>query len=283
MPTASSSSIVRTRASLRPMPRWARNTSVIWSPTVSTGLRLAIGSWKIIAISLPRTARSSLSDIARRSRPPNIAVPPATRPEPGRIPISASEVTLLPHPDSPTMPSVSPASTWKEMPLTACTVPRCVSNWTRRSSTSRSRSATAAQLRVERLAHRVADEVERHHDEDDRDPGREGEVRRGLQVADHAGQHRPPLRGREVRRPEPEEPETGRVDDRGAQGERCGDDHRRDGVREDLVPQDPRVRDADRPRGVDVLALPLAEDRPAHQPREDRDVDDPDREHHLEQ
>ena len=34
--------------------------SAIWSPTVKTGLRLVIGSWKIIAMSLPRTLRISV-------------------------------------------------------------------------------------------------------------------------------------------------------------------------------------------------------------------------------
>ena len=50
-----------------------------------------------------------------------------------RIPSSASEVTLLPQPDSPTIPSVSPGAISNETPLTACTVPRVVLNRTRRS------------------------------------------------------------------------------------------------------------------------------------------------------
>ncbi len=54
-----------------------------------------------------------------RSRPSNIAVPDVTRPARARIPRIASDVTLLPHPDSPTMPSVSPGAMSNEMPLTA--------------------------------------------------------------------------------------------------------------------------------------------------------------------
>ena len=54
-----------------------------------------------------------------RSRPPNIAVPFVTRPLRARIPSSASEVTLLPQPDSPTIPSVSPGAMSNEIPLTA--------------------------------------------------------------------------------------------------------------------------------------------------------------------
>ena len=56
---------------------------------------------------------------ASRSRPPNIAVPLVTRPLRARIPSSASEVTLLPQPDSPTIPSVSPGAMSNEIPLTA--------------------------------------------------------------------------------------------------------------------------------------------------------------------
>ncbi len=46
-------------------------------------------------------------------------------------------VTLLPEPDSPTMPSVRPCSTLNETPSTARTTPSSVENWTRRSLTCR--------------------------------------------------------------------------------------------------------------------------------------------------
>ena len=42
--------------------RWARIVSTICSSIVSTGLRLVIGSWKIIAMSRPRMSRISASD-----------------------------------------------------------------------------------------------------------------------------------------------------------------------------------------------------------------------------
>ena len=56
-------------------------------------------------------------------------------------PMTASELTLLPEPDSPTMPSVSPGWTENETPSTALTMPSSVVKWTRRSLTSRSGSA----------------------------------------------------------------------------------------------------------------------------------------------
>src|ERR1700729_528559 len=51
-----------------------------------------------------------------------------------------SAVTDFPEPDSPTMPSVSPASSPKESPLTAVTGPSSVRNVVRRLPTSRSRT-----------------------------------------------------------------------------------------------------------------------------------------------
>ncbi len=46
--------------------------------------------------------------------------------------------TLLPDPDSPTMPSISPRLTSSERPSTALTTPSSVSKWTLRSSICRS-------------------------------------------------------------------------------------------------------------------------------------------------
>src|SRR5260370_8394546 len=56
----------------------------------------------------------------------------------------AARVSDLPAPDSPTIPSTSPAPIAKEMPSTAVTVPRRVAKPMRRSSTpSRDRRVTA--------------------------------------------------------------------------------------------------------------------------------------------
>ena len=48
-----------------------------------------------------------------------------------------SPVVVLPQPDSPTTPTHSPSSTWKEMSSTATTVERLRRNSVRRPSTSR--------------------------------------------------------------------------------------------------------------------------------------------------
>ena len=80
--------------------------------SVSTGLRLVSGSWKTIAMSVPRTlqhlgCRADPAATARRTR---CGRPRSARPAAGSSRVIARLVTLLPQPDSPTRPSVSPAS-----------------------------------------------------------------------------------------------------------------------------------------------------------------------------
>ena len=124
-------------------PKCVWSASRICLPIVRTGFSDVIGSWKMIAISRPRTDRSSRSLIWSRSRPSKCAVPlgDATGARAGSRAAPAT-VTLLPQPDSPTMPSVSPGAMSNEMPLTAWIVPRRVQNSTRRSRTDSSASTT---------------------------------------------------------------------------------------------------------------------------------------------
>ncbi len=124
MPTALIESTAFSQAAFFDSPWWSITASEIWSPIVNTGFRLVIGSWKIIAMSLPRTWRISSSLSPSRSRPSNMISP---------VGISAggtssrrmidSDVTLFPQPDSPTMPSVSPGMIEKLTPSTALTTP----------------------------------------------------------------------------------------------------------------------------------------------------------------
>ena len=55
MPTRASRSAAICHASLLPLSWWSMIASAICLPTFMTGFRLVIGSWKIIAMSLPRT------------------------------------------------------------------------------------------------------------------------------------------------------------------------------------------------------------------------------------
>ena len=95
---------------------------------VSTGLRLDIGSWKMMAISCPRMrairsssrrARSTApSELLNQSSPASICAP--VRPNRRMI---DRPVTDLPEPDSPTIASISLAPTLKLTPSTALSVP----------------------------------------------------------------------------------------------------------------------------------------------------------------
>ena len=141
-PTSSSRPTARSRAAVRERDWWMRSASVSWNPIVITGLSAVIASWKIIPIDLPLTDRICRFDMRSRSRPSNIAVPPTMRPGGcGTRPSNAMTLTLLPEPDSPTIPRVSPGWTSKLTPSTAFTAAEPSPNATRRSVTESSGSS----------------------------------------------------------------------------------------------------------------------------------------------
>src|SRR3981081_2702580 len=141
-----------------------RSVSPIWRPTVSTGLRLVIGSWKIIEMSLPRMARISRSESCSRSFPWKRTEPAILPGGSGMSRISDMAVTDLPQPDSPTMASVSPSSTWKETPSTERLIPSGVRKWVCRFSTSSSAILQAlGHSRIERITQAVAEQVDGEH------------------------------------------------------------------------------------------------------------------------
>ena len=105
---------------------------MIWKPMVKTGFNDVIGSWKIMAISLPRIDRISAPLGSRSVNTTSLfdrryLIRPASIQPGGRIkPMTASAVTLFPQPDSPTTPKVFPGSTPKLTPSTARIVPNSV-------------------------------------------------------------------------------------------------------------------------------------------------------------
>ena len=128
MPTCANAAMARSSASDLPTSMCSRMASAIWKPMVNTGFRLVIGSWKIIAISPPRTRRISSSEQASRSRPSSEIEPEGMRAGGiSRSRITVSAVTLLPDPDSPTMPMDLPRGRRKLTPSTALTVPSITS------------------------------------------------------------------------------------------------------------------------------------------------------------
>ena len=112
IPTMFRSSMARLRASLADNFKCRIIDSVICFPIVNTGFSEVMGSWKIMAMRLPRRSRISSSLIFNRSCPSKMTSPPVILP--GGLGIkrmTESDVTLLPDPDSPTRPSVSPRFT----------------------------------------------------------------------------------------------------------------------------------------------------------------------------
>ena len=130
-------------------PSWIRAISAICRPTVCTGLSAVSGSWKIIAISPPRTERIRCS-LGREQvlALPEHAVGLDRRRRLGIRPMMLIAVTDLPDPDSPTMANTSPRRTSKLTPSTALTMPASVVKLVRRfctdSRTSRSLAGAAA-------------------------------------------------------------------------------------------------------------------------------------------
>ncbi|MNQ05952.1 hypothetical protein D3C85_186930 [compost metagenome] len=129
MPVSASSCTEASCAARADSPSCNSSTSAIWSPTVYSALSAVIGSWKIIAISLPRMPRSSRSGIDSRSRAPRCACDPDRVATPSRSAFctsrsSDSAVTVLPEPDSPTSASFSPAAICRSMPCTTGLPPK---------------------------------------------------------------------------------------------------------------------------------------------------------------
>src|SRR5438552_6469772 len=89
-------------------------------------------------MSLPRMSRSRLELIVSRFSPLKIASPLEIVFRFAFRPMIVRHVTLLPEPDSPTIPSVCPFSTSNETPSTALTIPSSVRKDVCRSLTSRS-------------------------------------------------------------------------------------------------------------------------------------------------
>src|SRR4051812_19627241 len=110
----------------------------------------------------------SLSETLSRSVPLYSTSPSKRAFTPRVSPISVIAVTLLPEPDSPTIPSTLPRSSFREMPSTARTIPSSVANWTLRSLTSSRVSGIGLSEPDPRVQIRVGDVDERREDDDER-------------------------------------------------------------------------------------------------------------------
>ena len=79
MPTSVSSSMARARAAASVIFRWMSSGSMICRPMRSTGLSEVIGSWKIMAMSRPRSWRISSSERFSSSWPSKRMLPSDAR------------------------------------------------------------------------------------------------------------------------------------------------------------------------------------------------------------
>src|ERR1041385_1722704 len=185
-------------------------------------------------------------------------------------------VIVLPQPDSPTTPTVSPSSTWRLTPSTARTTPRDVKNWVFMSSMRRIVANSALHPRIERVPEAVADEREREHRDGDRDGGERDLVGRAedglVAVLDH---HAPARRGR--RDADAQIAEHRLQEDGLGDAERQRDDDRTQRVGHEVPEDDLQVRRADRSRRLDVLLLLDREHLAADEPGQADPVDDADR------
>ncbi len=108
MPTTLSSSTARACAACsESFESCTRRASLICCPTEYTGVSADSGSWNTMASSLPRTRDSWASFISSSDRPSNSIAPRISAVE-GSRPMTASDDTDLPDPDSPTIPRNSP-------------------------------------------------------------------------------------------------------------------------------------------------------------------------------
>src|SRR4030095_8349036 len=105
-----------------------------------------------------------------------------------------------------------------------------------------------AQLWVERVAHRIPEEIEREDGEADREPREDGHPGRGLREFDRRPPPHEPPRRRRLLPPPPHETQRGFEEDRLAQEGGEEDQVRRHHVREHVAKDDPRVTEARRPR-----------------------------------
>src|SRR6202046_1591441 len=202
MPTVPSTSSARRIAASLENPRCCRTGPAICFPMVMVGLRLVIGSWNTIAMSLPRISRICAAPSGTRSVPRSRIAPAAMWPPGGSSCMIDIAVMVLPHPDSPTSPTVSPWLTVSETPSTGCTrsLRRRISvrrpSISRRSVTEHTSSSSFPEPDLERGAQRVADEVEGDDGQHDRDPGRVDQPPLALvHVVEAVGEHAAPVGG----------------------------------------------------------------------------------------
>src|SRR5579884_1405824 len=120
-PTRSSTSATRACCAARFMSVWICSSSAMISPTRMRGLNELYGSWNTTWTS--RRYRISSGPVSPAMSFPSKRIVPAVGRSCSKI---SFDVVVLPQPDSPMIPSVSPAAIVKSMPSTALTQATCL-------------------------------------------------------------------------------------------------------------------------------------------------------------
>src|ERR1700761_6363477 len=156
---------------------------------VNRGLNEVNGSCGTKVISRPRTRSEDRS----RSWPLKVREPPAIIAFAGSAPRIVRASVVLPQPDSPTRPMISPGWSERLTPSSTRATPASVVKDTDRSRTDNSSASIAPHPRIEHVAQPVTEQVEAHPHQQDRDAWSRG-IPPGLwQKAAAFGDHAAPF------------------------------------------------------------------------------------------
>src|SRR5215467_7463328 len=151
-------------------------TSMVWVRIGNSGLKDPKGSCGMKVMIRPRISLSACQrGIVSRSSPAKRIDPASRRALLAKMPRIALASVVLPQPDSPTSPMISPGRIVRLTPSSTRAGPNSVANETKTFPTSRRLSSAdgTADPRIENVTQAGAQEVEPHHDEKDREARRE--------------------------------------------------------------------------------------------------------------
>src|SRR5215813_2913383 len=225
----------------------------------------------------PRIARIARSSSRRRSIPWNRIAPEILPGGCGINCIIECAVTDFPQPLSPTIATVSPASTVNETPSTARLTPSGVRKWVCRFSISSKAMSVSLQsldhARIERIAKSIAKQIDGEDCHREEDRGEENNV--GLDLPEGTAFGHDVAPRRDSRRRSRTNEGQDRFDDHGA-GANVGRLHRHGGDRvgQNMTQHDHRRTCAGRDGGINVWLLTQRQYDAAHQTRHPRNFRD---------
>src|SRR5262249_54227274 len=233
-------------------------SSRICAPTVNSGLKEPKGSCGMNVMRRPRTSCAMRRcGMAKRSSPANQMLPVSALAFPARMPRMVLASVVLPQPDSPTRPMISPARIVRLTPSSTLAAPASVAKVTQRWSTSRSLSPGVATSDpwVKHVAQAIAQKIEAHHDQEDGKARRQrGPPGLGQELAGF-GDHAAPLRRRR-RGAEPKEAERARSENGKAHADGGAHDDGGEDAGQHVQQHDAPGRHAKCDRGLDKGLVP---------------------------